>query len=428
MTITWAAVGGARSYDLVYAGTGLSGQVTITRLTTRTRTISGLTPGGTYEAQVRAVTKRGRRAWSPAARVVLAGAAVTPAAETPVVTTGPNPAPVEAPAVPPAAVPPSVPASVPASGGAAVNGPLPAPSAGTSAAGTQPFGGPIQASGDGTGNFRVTCLFSHMNTDDSIVFPGRAGAAHLHTYFGNTTSVATSTPASLLSSGNSTCSGGISNRSSYWVPTVLDASGRPVAPSMNQVYYKSGYQGTHFSRIHPTLPNGLKLIAGNARATGPQPQDAGQDTVRWTCGVDTDNGPTMIVGSTPAIPSCGAGTDLWAVIRFPQCWDGVNLDSADHKSHMAYGTFGVGCPASHPVALPEITYNVHWPVTTGTSAGWRLSSDMYAGPGGYSLHGDIITAWDPAVSATWLQNCVRRDADCHIGIVSDTRQLIYATR
>ena len=22
---------------------------------------------------------------------------------------------------------------------------------------------------------------------------------------------------------------------------------------------------------------------------------------------------------------------------FPQCWDGVNLDAPDHKSHMAYG-------------------------------------------------------------------------------------------
>lgn len=432
MTIAWPAVGGARSYDLVYAGAGLSGPITVRRLTSRTRTISGLTPGGAYEAQVRAVTKRGPRSWSATARIVLAGGASTPADESPVVTTVSTPTLGEGPIAPaPAPAPtaaPAAPTAAPAAGGGAVTGPLPAPSAGSSASGTQPFSGPIQASGDGTGNFRVTCFFSHMNADDSIVAPGRTGAAHLHTYFGNTASDATSTPASLLSGGNSTCSGGISNRSSYWVPTVLDAGGRPVTPSMNQVYYKSGYQGTHFSRISATLPNGLKLIAGNARATGPQPQDAGQDTVRWTCGVDTNNGPTMIVDSTPTIPGCAAGTDLWAVIRFPQCWDGANLDSADHKSHMAYGTFGIGCPASHPVALPEITYNVHWPVTTGTSAGWRLSSDMYAGSGGYSLHGDIITAWDTSVSSTWLQNCVRRDADCHIGIVSDTRQLIYATR
>jgi hypothetical protein len=312
--------------------------------------------------------------------------------------------------------------------GQAVDGPLPTPARGTSARGLQPFGGPIQASGDATGNFRVTCFFSHMNADDSIVAPGRAGASHLHTYFGNTGSNASSTPASLLSSGNSTCSGGTTNRSSYWVPSVLDAQNRPITPSMNQVYYKSGYQGTPYWEIDPALPNGLKIIAGDAKATAAQPQRNGIDAVQWTCGVWTaSDGPRMITGMTPAIPSCAAGTDLWAQIRFPQCWDGVNLDSVDHRSHMAYGTWGVGCPASHPIALPEITYNVHWPVTSGTSSGWHLASDMYSGPGGYSLHADIVTAWDPTVSSTWLQNCVRRDADCKIGYVSDTAQLIYAT-
>jgi hypothetical protein len=38
-----------------------------------------------------------------------------------------------------------------------------------------------------------------------------------------------------------------------------------------------------------------------------------------------------------AIPkNCQPGDELWARIAFPQCWDGVNLDSPDHKSHMAY--------------------------------------------------------------------------------------------
>jgi hypothetical protein len=47
---------------------------------------------------------------------------------------------------------------------------------------------------------------------------------------------------------------------------------------------------------------------------------------------------------------------LRAQVWFPMCWDGVNLDSPDHKSHMAYPT-GVGngnCPASHPVRIPGI--------------------------------------------------------------------------
>src|SRR5262249_783754 len=36
------------------------------------------------------------------------------------------------------------------------------------------------AAGDGTGAFRTSCDFSHMNFDDPIVFPRIPGASHLH--------------------------------------------------------------------------------------------------------------------------------------------------------------------------------------------------------------------------------------------------------
>lgn len=47
------------------------------------------------------------------------------------------------------------------------------------------------------------------------------------------------------------------------------------------------------------------------------------------------------------------------------CWDGKNVDSADHKSHIAYpssGTFeSTGpCPSSHPVRLPQLMYEIMW--------------------------------------------------------------------
>lgn len=48
-----------------------------------------------------------------------------------------------------------------------------------------------------------------------------------------------------------------------------------------------------------------------------------------------------------------------------RCWDGVNVDSTDHKSHVAYpssGTFESSgpCPATHPVKLPQVMYEVMW--------------------------------------------------------------------
>lgn len=51
------------------------------------------------------------------------------------------------------------------------------------------------------------------------------------------------------------------------------------------------------------------------------------------------------------------------------CWDGKNLDSPDHKSHVAYGggsgaNGGGSCPSTHPVKLPQIMYELMWNVTS----------------------------------------------------------------
>jgi len=68
---------------------------------------------------------------------------------------------------------------------------------------------------------------------------------------------------------------------------------------------------------------------------------------------------------TAALPTGICGGGIRATITFPTCWDGVNLDSADHKSHVSYPSSGTyessgPCPASHPVHLPQVMYEVIW--------------------------------------------------------------------
>jgi hypothetical protein len=41
-----------------------------------------------------------------------------------------------------------------------------------------------------------------------------------------------------------------------------------------------------------------------------------------------------------SIPTCPGSSYLSAKITFPGCWDGKNLDSPDHRSHMAYPVRG----------------------------------------------------------------------------------------
>ena len=57
-----------------------------------------------------------------------------------------------------------------------------------------------------------------------------------------------------------------------------------------------------------------------------------------------------------------------SVLIILRCWDGVNLDSADHKSHVAYPSSGSAqssyeCPSTHPVKIPEVFYEVVWDTT-----------------------------------------------------------------
>jgi hypothetical protein len=270
------------------------------------------------------------------------------------------------------------------------------------------------APSDGTGNFRTFCEYSHMAFDDPIVYPGRPGVSHLHAFFGNTGVNGNSTAASIASTGNSTCRGGTINRSSYWVPAMIDTrDGTPIKPSGSHFYYKTGYGCVVPSTVQ-SIPQGLRMIAGdtkNAAASGP---------FDYTC--HTSSG---VSEPSSSIPNCSAGSELWQHIYFPQCWDGVNLDSPDHKSHMAYPT-GKGCPASHPVALPEITFNIVYSITEANSASrWRLSSDNYSSslPGGYSAHGDWFNGWRPEIMDTFVNNCDRTALDCSSHLLGDGRAI-----
>jgi len=266
------------------------------------------------------------------------------------------------------------------------------------------------AQSDGTGAFRTSCNFSHMNFDDPMVFPGVPGASHLHAYFGNTAVDAASTATSIETSGNSTCRGGIANRTAYWVPALLDAQGVPQKPLQAQMYYKTGYHGVPAKQV-VAFPSGLRMIAGDAKANAPQ------RIAYWRCDHD-------VSGHSAGIPSCG-GRPITMVVEFPQCWDGEHLDSDDHKSHMAYADGG--CPASHPIAIPAITFNIPYAVPASGTEGWRLASDSYDAslPGGLSAHGDWFDGWDAGVVAAWVANCDNAALDCHSHLLGDGRAIFY---
>ncbi len=259
---------------------------------------------------------------------------------------------------------------------------------------------------DGTGAFRTVCTRSHYNRDDSLLYPGQPGRAHLHLYFGNTVSDAHSTPESIRTIGNSTCRGGIANRSTYWVPAVIDTTdGSIIDMDHADVYYKTGYRGVRNEDVKD-IPQGLRMIAGDMLRTR-----------EWQWGPYEFRCDGKRSFSVPG--GCTSG-ELMVILLFPQCWDGKRL-YADDQSHMRYAN--KGCPASHPVALPEITYTLHFPIQQGrNTSNWRLSSDNYVrGPGGYSMHGDWINGWDPELPPIWTSRIINRGLSGGSHVLGDGR-------
>lgn len=274
-------------------------------------------------------------------------------------------------------------------------------------------------SADGSGDFRTACLPSHMSFDDPIVYPGKPGMAHGHIFFGNSLTSAASTATSIATTGGSTCRGGTVNRTAYWSPIVVDtAHGNAAVKSAGLgVYYKTGYvlpASWHAQIV--AIPQGLRMIAGDP--TLASKNEWGPAFFRC----DNDGPYYWSLGDLSASGTCGVGHRIWMSVVFPQCWDGVNLDSADHKSHMAYPT-GSGCPADHPKAIPEITMHVWYDVPAEGFKAWRLASDAYDAslPAGYSLHADYFMGWKPDIAQAWTSNCINRNLDCLAHLLGDGR-------
>lgn len=288
---------------------------------------------------------------------------------------------------------------------------IPAPAAGYDNLRIRPTSTPLRTPADGvTGAFRTVCARSHFNRDDSLVFPGQVGRAHLHMYFGNTGSDANSTPESIRTSGNSTCHGGIANRSTYWVPALIDTSdGQVIDMSHADVYYKTAWRVAPAS-VQP-IPPGLRIIAGDMMNTTKAPYFGGPE---FRCSGQRET----------AIPGGCTSGELEAVIVFPSCWDGQNLNAPDNKSHMRYPING-SCPASHPVPLPELSYVMHFPIPSGrNTSNWRLSSDNYVGgQGGYSMHADWINGWDPSLPPIWTTRVLNQTLDAGSGLIGDGREM-----
>src|SRR5690606_1069321 len=104
-----------------------------------------------------------------------------------------------------------------------------------------------------------------------------------------------------------------------------------------------------------------------------------------------------------------ATTPLALRVTFPDCWDGEHLDSDDHRSHMALSQGG-RCPGSHPVAVPQLVLDIHYPVSGDAVVALASGSP-------YSAHADFFNGWDQAALEREVAACINRSLIC--GVISN---------
>lgn len=253
--------------------------------------------------------------------------------------------------------------------------------------------------------FRFDC-FNNLVVDraDPITSVGTA-AGHLHAVSGGNGFSLNADGDAMRNSSCTSCPIG-ADLSAYWVPQLYvkykNGSGFGLVESHQIVYYEP--RGSKGEKVI-AFPPGLKMLAGDPtlRSGGDSIE---QRAITWVC-IDYKNSHPEQQG----IPNFKCPHGLRGQVNFPMCWDGKDLDSPDHKSHVAYaeGLDGGACPKGFQ-KMVKIFYEAFYSVDKYDDE-WVDGKHPFVlsngDPTGFGFHGDFLNGWDVQV----LQDAVDQCAD-----------------
>ncbi|KAJ7666321.1 hypothetical protein B0H17DRAFT_1090138 [Mycena rosella] len=245
---------------------------------------------------------------------------------------------------------------------------------------------------------------------DPIVSPGKV-AGHVHSIFGGSNFRA-ATNTSFLRQSECTSSPIKEDKSNYWFPTLYFQwkNGSFTSVSGNPVMYVPYYLYSGTAGVTTPFPDDFRMLSGTPTLRSYNASSFAQQAVTFLC-LDF-NGVTTKFNQLPT-GSCPSG--IRAQINFPSCWDGVNADSADHKSHVAYLSGGPDSGScsdkNYPVTLPRLFMEAY----LDTASLWEqrdqaMNPDQpfvysMGDPTGYGYHGDFMMGWDQGVLQNVVDKC-----------------------
>ncbi|GHE54748.1 hypothetical protein GCM10017771_77130 [Streptomyces capitiformicae] len=105
------------------------------------------------------------------------------------------------------------------------------------------------------------------------------------------------------------------------------------------------YVGNPSSKV-VAMPKFLRIITGDAKAFTNGTANA---NAAWSCTGFEDR------QLTDKYPICPEGSSLVRTSKFQSCWDGQNIDSANHRDHVAFADPDTGACPNGFQAIPHVT-------------------------------------------------------------------------
>ncbi|MDT4993399.1 MAG: hypothetical protein QOH97_3291 [Actinoplanes sp.] len=141
------------------------------------------------------------------------------------------------------------------------------------------------------------------------------------------------------------------------------------------------YRGNATSKVVP-MPKFLRALTGDAKPTSRGPANA---RATWTCSGFADR-------LSDKYPICPATSKVMRVQDFPGCWDGKNIDSENHRSHLAFADKTSGtCPAGF-VAIPQLRISISYNIPREVQDRGQFALDSFPeeNHNPFSDHNDFI--------------------------------------
>jgi len=311
----------------------------------------------------------------------------------------------------------------PAGGGQAGNGPVAADFVDITT--VQPnANSPQQQQSASLGKFTTDCGVNAnklYNSDNIIVAPGvDNGAHHTHDYVGNQANDAFADNED-FAAGETTCQNQGDKSSYYWPVLRLqdgtkefdaDQPGGGAEGNAGKILTASQvtleYVGNAASKV-VAMPKFLRIITGDAKAFTNGTANA---NAAWSCTGFEDR------QLTDQYPICPEGSSLVRTSKFQSCWDGQNIDSANHRDHVAFADPKTGACPNGFQAIPQLVQRLVYDVDAPSLNDNGRASAFYAVDGfpeqmhkPITDHGDFVNVFDEQVMSTMVE-CINTGQEC----------------